>query len=138
MINFNKKENPNDPVLVKQRNYVHFGFSIVMLLVILVFKLINDDSVVNAIFTAASYTYGPLLGLFVVGIATKYAVKDKLVPFICVLSPAILYILKTYVIEVYTPYVIGLDLIIINGFITFVLLILTSPGKASDRALSHN
>lgn len=109
-----------------------------MLLVILVFKLINDDSVVNAIFTAASYTYGPLLGLFVVGIATKYAVKDKLVPFICVISPVILYILKTYVIEVYTPYVIGLDLIIINGFITFLLLILTSPGKASVQELSHN
>ncbi|MCS4224941.1 sodium:solute symporter [Sphingobacterium sp. ML3W] len=137
-LNFNKKENPNDPALIKQRNYVHFGFSIVMLLVILVFKLINDDSVVNAIFTAASYTYGPLLGLFVFGIFTKSAVRDKAVPYICVLSPTILYLLKTYVIEVYTPYVIGLDLIIINGFITFLMLLVSSPGKASEKALSHN
>jgi Na+/proline symporter len=137
-LNFNKKENPNDPALIKQRNYVHFGFSIVMLLVILVFKLINDDSVVNAIFTAASYTYGPLLGLFFFGIFTKYAVRDKAVPYICVLSPTVLFLLKTYVIEVYTPYVIGLDLIIINGFITFVMLLVSSPGKASEKALAHN
>ncbi|ULT22109.1 hypothetical protein KUH03_21565 [Sphingobacterium sp. E70] len=104
-----------------------------MLLVILVFKLINDDSVVNAIFTAASYTYGPLLGLFVFGIFTKSAVRDKAVPYICVLSPTILYLLKTYVIEVYTPYVIGLDLIIINGFITFLMLLVSSPGKGVKR-----
>ncbi|MFD2553626.1 sodium:solute symporter [Sphingobacterium tabacisoli] len=136
-LNFNKKENPNDPVLVKKRNYVHFGFSVVMLLVILVFKLINNDSVVNAIFTAASYTYGPLLGLFAFGMLTKKAVNDKLVPYICVISPLLLFFLNTYVISVYTPYVIGLDLIIHNGLITFLLLLMTSPGQATEKALSH-
>ncbi|NGM72439.1 sodium:solute symporter [Sphingobacterium sp. SGL-16] len=136
-LNFNKKENPNDPALVRQRNYVHFGFSVLMLLVILVFKLINDDSVVNAIFTAASYTYGPLLGLFVFGMFTKRAVNDKLVPYIAILAPLILFLLNTYIIPVYTNYVIGLDLIIHNAIITFILLLITSPGKASEKALSH-
>ncbi len=136
-LNFNKKENPNDPALVKKRNYVHFGFSVVMLLVILVFKLINNDSVVNAIFTAASYTYGPLLGLFAFGMLTKKAVNDKLVPYICIISPLLLFLLNTYVISVYTPYVIGLDLIIHNGLITFLLLLMTSPGQATEKALSH-
>ena len=136
-LNFNKKDNPNDSTLVRQRNYVHFGFSVLMLVVILVFKLINDDSVVNAIFTAASYTYGPLLGLFVFGMFTKKAVNDKLVPYIAVLAPLILFLLNTYVIPVYTNYVIGLDLIIHNAIITFILLLITSPGKASDKALSH-
>lgn len=136
-LNFNKKENPNDPKLVKQRNMVHLGFSVLMLIVIMVFRLINDDSVVNAIFTAASYTYGPLLGLFVFGILTKYAVNDKLVPYIAVISPIILFVLNTYVISTYTGYVIGLDLIIWNGLITFLLLLITSPGKASDKALSN-
>lgn len=70
-LGFNKKKDPNDPALVKTRNRVHLGFSVIMLLVILAFRLINDDSVVNAIFTAASYTYGPLLGLFAFGILTK-------------------------------------------------------------------
>lgn len=137
-LNFNKKENPNDPALVRKRNLVHLTFSVIMLLVILVFKLINDDSVVNAIFTAASYTYGPLLGLFIFGIFTKKAVNDKLVPYICVASPLILFFLNTYVISVYTNYVIGLDLIIHNALITVILLWLTSPGKASEKALSHN
>ena len=136
-LNFNKKENPNDPALVKRRNLVHFGFSVLMLVVILVFRLINNDSVVNAIFTAASYTYGPLLGLFTFGMLTKRAVNDKLVPYICVLSPLILFLLNTYVISVYTPYVIGLDLIIHNGLITFLLLLMTSPGRATEKALSH-
>ncbi|GAA4515367.1 sodium:solute symporter [Sphingobacterium thermophilum] len=137
-LNFNKKENPNDPALVRKRNLVHLTFSVIMLLVILVFKLINDDSVVNAIFTAASYTYGPLLGLFIFGLFTKKAVNDKLVPYICVASPLILFFLNTYVISVYTNYVIGLDLIIHNALITVILLWLTSPGKASEKALSHN
>lgn len=136
-LNFNKKANPNDPVLVKQRNLVHFGFSVVMLVVILVFKLINNDSVVNAIFTAASYTYGPLLGLFAFGILSKKAVNDKLVPYICVISPLFLFLFNTYFISVYTPYVIGLDLIIHNGLITFLLLLVTSPGRATEKALSH-
>src|SRR5690606_10438788 len=70
-LNFHKKENPNDPKLVTQRTYVHVGFSLLMLLVILGFRIINDDSVVTAIFTAAGYTYGPLLGLFVFGMFTK-------------------------------------------------------------------
>lgn len=136
-LNFNKKENPNDPSLVKQRNYVHFGFSILMLIVIMLFKLINNDSVVNAIFTAASYTYGPLLGLFVFGIFTKRAVNDKFVPYIAVISPLIIFLLNTFVISVYTNYVIGLDLIIINGFITFLLLFVTSPGQASGKQLAN-
>ena len=128
-LNFNKKENPNDPTKKKKRNYVHLWFSVLLLVVILVFRLINDDSVVNAIFTAASYTYGPLLGLFTFGIFTKRAVNDKLVPYISVLSPVILYLLNSYVISVYTPYVIGLDLIIYNALITLLMLLLTSPGK---------
>lgn len=136
-LNFNKKENPNDPALVKKRNFVHLGFSVLMLLVILAFRLINDDSVVNAIFTAASYTYGPLLGLFIFGLCTNRAVNDKLVPFISVLSPIVLFLLNSYVISVYTDYVIGLDLIIHNALLTMLLLFITSPGKASAQALSH-
>lgn len=136
-LNFNKKPNPNDPALVKQRNYVHFGFSIIMLVVILLFKIINDESVVTAIFTAASYTYGPLLGMFVFGIFTKHAVNDKLVPYIAVISPLSLFLLNKYVVSVYTDYVIGLDLIIINGFITFLLLLITSPGKATKEQLGN-
>ncbi|GGH08624.1 sodium:solute symporter [Sphingobacterium alkalisoli] len=130
-LNFNKKENPNDPKLVRSRNIVHLVFSFIMLLVILGFRIINDDSVVTAIFTAASYTYGPLLGLFAFGILTKMQVNDKLVPFFCVLSPVLLFLLNTYYIIPHTTYRIGFELIMYNALITALLLALTSPGKMS-------
>ena len=127
-LHFNKKENPNDPELVKRRNVVHMAFSIVMLLVILLFNIINDDSVVSAIFKVAGYTYGPLLGLFAFGILTKLKVNDHIVPYICVLSPVLIFLLAQYVLP-YTTYKIGFELIVYNGLITFLLLWLTSPGK---------
>ncbi|MBP3943364.1 sodium:solute symporter [Sphingobacteriaceae bacterium WQ 2009] len=133
-LNFNKKENPNDPALVKQRNRVHFGFSVLMLIVILGFKLINDESVVTAIFTAAGYTYGPLLGMFAFGILTKREIKDNLVPYIALLSPLILFLVNTYYFEVSTSYRIGNELIIYNGLISFIMLALTSK-KGTKAAL---
>lgn len=129
-LNFNKKTDPNDRSLVLTRNRVHFAFSVVMLVVILIFRLINDDSVVTAIFTAASYTYGPLLGLFAFGLLTRRHVTDKLVPYICLLSPVICYLLNVYVLAPYTSYAMGFELIIYNGAITWLLLLATSGGAA--------
>lgn len=128
-LDFNKKENPNDPKLVKTRNIVHLAFSVIMLLVILFFKVVNNDSVVNAIFTAASYTYGPLLGLFSYGILTKRAVNDNLVPYICVLSPIILFLLVNFYIDPHTAYNVGFELIVYNGLLTYFLLYITSPKR---------
>ncbi|WP_353182246.1 sodium:solute symporter [Parapedobacter lycopersici] len=125
-LNFNKKDNPNDRSLVRARNRVHFAFSVLLLLVILVFRLINDESVVNAIFTAASYTYGPLLGLFAFGLLTRRQVADRAVPYICLLSPALCYLLNVYVLTPYTAYAMGFELIIYNGAITWVMLWATS------------
>lgn len=132
-LNFNKKENPNDPALVRTRNKVHLAFSLVMLIVILIFRLINDDSVVNAIFTAAGYTYGPLLGLFAFGILTKKSVNDKLVPYISLLSPAIIYVLNFYVLPEITEYKIGFELIMFNGVLTYLMLLLTSKNNTSSK-----
>ncbi|MEJ6979965.1 sodium:solute symporter [Pedobacter sp. P351] len=124
-LNFDKNKDHNSPKLVRTRHLVHMVFSFLMLLVILGFKVINNDSVVNAIFKAAGYTYGPLLGLFAFGMITNRAVKDKLVPFICVLSPAICFFLD-FNSKMWTGYVIGFELIIINAFITYLMLLLTS------------
>lgn len=135
-LGFNKKENPNDPKLVRQRNIVHLSFSVVMLLVILLFHVINDDSVVSAIFKVAGYTYGPLLGLFAFGILTKKKVNDNLVPYICIASPLIIWMLTLYVLP-HTAYKIGFELIVYNGLITFLLLLATSQGRASEKQLSN-
>src|SRR5690606_34415661 len=128
-LGFNKAEDPNAKALVRKRNIVHFVFSVLMLLVILVFRLLNDDSVVTAIFTAASYTYGPLLGLFAFGILTRRSVNDNLVPYICLLSPVIWYLLNTYYLVPYTDYRIGFELIVYNGLTTFLLMWVTSRPK---------
>jgi len=128
-LGFNKKTNPNDPALVRQRNWVHLVFSVVMLLVILIFRLLNDDSVVTAIFTAAGYTYGPLLGLFAFGILTKRQVKDQWVPWFCLISPVLLYLVNTFIITPYTPYRAGFELIVYNALMTCGLLWITSPKK---------
>lgn len=128
-LGFNKAEDPNAKALVRKRNIVHFAFSVLMLLVILVFRILNDDSVVTAIFTAASYTYGPLLGLFAFGILTRRNANDNLVPYICLLSPVLWYLLNTYYIVPHTDYRIGFELIVYNGLTTFLLMWVTSPGK---------
>ncbi len=134
-LGFSKKENQNDPALIRTRHMVHVIFSFIMLLVILAFKIINDDSVVNAIFKAAGYTYGPLVGLFAFGMSTKRIVADKLVPFICILSPVLSFIIDRNSGS-WFGYSIGFELIIINGLITYLLLLVTGKSGNKDKPVT--
>tara|TARA_B100000886_G_scaffold315490_1_gene253471 strand:- start:1509 stop:2921 length:1413 start_codon:yes stop_codon:yes gene_type:complete len=102
---------------VQTRKWVHVGFSLVLVLAILIFKAINDDSVISALFKVAGYTYGPLLGLFAFGIFTKWNVKERSVPIVAFLSPVI-----AYIIQLYIPF--GFELLMVNGGITFLGLCL--------------
>ena len=102
---------------VQTRKWVHVGFSVVLVLAILFFKAINDDSVISALFKVAGYTYGPLLGLFAFGIFTKWNIKERSVPIVAFLSPVIAYILQLYI-----PF--GFELLMVNGGITFLGLCL--------------
>lgn len=102
---------------VQTRKWVHVGFSVVLVLAILIFKAINDDSVISALFKVAGYTYGPLLGLFSFGIFTKWNIIDRAVPIVAVLSPVIAYVLQLYI-----PF--GFELLMINGGIKFLGLCL--------------
>ena len=116
-VDFLKKDNTSKSINVKQRKYVHVGFSLVLIIAVLIFKYINDDSVIAALFRVAGYTYGPLLGLYSFGLFTKWKTKDNLVPIIAILSPIICYFLQLY-------FSFGFELLIVNGFITFIGLIL--------------
>ncbi|WP_405605557.1 sodium:solute symporter [Polaribacter sp. Asnod1-A03] len=101
------------------RKKIHIIFSLVLIATILIFKyFIADASVIAKIFTFAGYTYGPLLGLYAFGLFTQLKVKDKMVPFLCIISPIL-----TYLISFYSKEKLGFDfgffVLILNGFLTF-------------------
>jgi SSS family transporter len=114
-----------DPVKkAKLLKITHIGFSLLLLTVILIFKAINDESVVMAVFKVAGLTYGPLLGLFAFGMLTKEKVKDQLVPFVSILAPILSWLLSTWSERLFNGYQIGFELIIINGALTFLGLLI--------------
>lgn len=89
---------------------------------------------IGVILKVAGYTYGPLLGLFSFGILTQRVVKDQLVPVVAVLSPLLSYLLDQYQGSLFGGFEIGLELLIINGLITFIGLLLIS--KPAAKAVS--
>lgn len=86
--------------------------------------MINDDAVINKLFTVAGYTYGPLLGLYAFGLFSKAPVKDKLVPLICLISPVFCYVLNEYSEVLFNGYKFGFELLILNGMATYAGLVL--------------
>ncbi|MBX2840332.1 MAG: sodium:solute symporter [Flammeovirgaceae bacterium] len=108
----------------KTRMIVHIGFSIILFLAIYIFNKINDDSVINSVFRAAGYTYGPLLGLFSFGLFTKFKIKDQFVLPLCLTTPIISYIVNANSVEWFGGYVFGFEILIVNGALTFIGLLL--------------
>lgn len=126
-LGFDKKDDINAPSVVRTRHIVHIVFSLLMFLVVVLFNAVNNAAVVSAIFTVASYTYGPLLGLYGFGLFVKNrGVKDKLVPFVCLISPAVCYFLNLNSKTLMGGYVFDNELIVVNGLITFIGLLFIS------------
>ncbi len=131
-LGMDKAENPNDKKIVRQRHAVHIGFSALMLVVILLINWLNSDAVVGLIFKVAAYTYGPLLGLYGFGLFVKSkTVNEKFVPLICILAPAITFIISSYSAEIFGNYQFAEELIILNGGLTFIGLLLISKKAES-------
>ena len=116
---------------VKVRKRVHIGISLVLALVIIVFKELNDESVISELFKMAGFTYGPILGLFVYGIFTKKQIKDHLVLWVVLIAPVLTYILYKNSAAWLNGYQMGFELLLINGAITFIgLLVITQKNKS--------
>ncbi len=131
-LGFSKREDLNSTAAIRTRHAVHIGLSLLMFTVIILFNIVNNAAVVSAIFTVASYTYGPLLGLYGFGLFMKNrGVKDKLVPFICLLSPAICFLLNANSKTLMGGYIFDNELIVVNGLITFIGLLLISKPATS-------
>jgi solute:Na+ symporter, SSS family len=114
---------------IQIRKRVHFTMAFMLILLILLFRAISDESVIQKLFTIAGYTYGPLLGLFSFGLFTKRMVKDRWVPVIAVLSPIICWVLSTNSELWLWGYRFGFELLILNGALTFAGLLLLSVRK---------
>ncbi|RAU82337.1 sodium:solute symporter [Pontibacter arcticus] len=136
-VDFLDFKNRSEHERVRMRYIVHMGVSIVMVLVIIAFDILNDDNVITAVFTVAGYTYGPLLGLYTFGLYTKKAVRDRYVPIICVIAPILTYIVSKNSVEWLWGYEFGFEVLILNGFLTFAGLLAISSGKITDLELAR-
>ncbi len=119
----NSKTNPAKEL--RTRRLVHVAFALLYLLVIIAFRPFHRQSLIDTLFDVAGFTYGPLLGLYAYGLFTKRGVRDRWVPVIAVLSPAVCYLLKLYS-PVWFGYHFGFEILLLNGLVTFALLWLSS------------
>jgi SSS family transporter len=113
----------------KIRKKMYILMSILLIIVIIIFKYVLDRNVIDSLLTVAGYTYGPLLGLFAFGIFTKYKVKDRYVWLVSILSVLIVYIIGHVPSEYLGGYIIGYELLPLNGLLTFIGLILIRTKK---------
>jgi Na+/proline symporter len=109
----------------KKRLLTHIGMSVVLIMVILIFKFSINDSVVWKLFKMTGFTYGPLLGLFGFGLLNKRLVKDIYIPLVAIICPIVSYILDIYSKD-WFDYQIGFEILFINGGLTFLGLLLCS------------
>ncbi|AHF13158.1 sodium/iodide co-transporter [Barnesiella viscericola DSM 18177] len=112
------------------RKRVHIGMAVVMGVVIFIFNVLNNTSVIDAVYTLASYTYGPILGLFAFGLSVKTPVRDRYIPLVAIVSPILCFILDRHSQEWFGGYSFSYELLILNALFTYIgLLLLIRRGK---------
>lgn len=116
------------------RKRTHLAICVLFVAFILLFDAVNSRSLIDAIYTIISYTYGPLLGLFAFGLFTKRRVRDRVVPAICIASPFVCYAVD-YLLQRSFDYHFGYELLMLNGLLTFLGLWLTAPRHVSTKVL---
>ncbi len=115
----------------RKRRFVHIGWSIILLLIIITFNAFNDDSVINKIFVAATYTYGPILGLFSFAILTNKNTRSDMIIPICIASPVICYFINVYSPSIMGGFTWGYMILALNGALTFLGLYIFSTQRSN-------
>ena len=113
----NKEKDEN---LTQVRIWVHIGMAVLMALCIYVIHLLNNDSVIQTVYKVASYTYGPLLGMFCFGIFTKKSVRDRWIPLVVILAPVITWVIDVNSVEWFNGYVFSHERLILNALLTYL------------------
>ena len=125
-----KKEVGSGDHLTSVRKRVHVGMAVLMAVVIFVIGLLNNTSVINAVYVLASYTYGPILGMFAFGIFLKLKVRDRFIPLVAIVAPVLCYVLQTNSEAWFGGYKFSYELLIFNALFTFIgMLIISRPAE---------
>lgn len=120
-----------DASVASTRKVVHVSMAVVMGIVIYVFYLLSSQDAISAVYALASFTYGPILGLFAYGMFTKAGVRDKLVPVVCILAPVLSWLLQ-WSVDKYFNHQIGFELLLYNAAFTVIGLLLLRKGKVEE------
>ena len=126
ILGINRNASQDEATRKKIRHRVHLSFIVVFLIFVLIYKWIASDSMIGIILKVAAYTYGPLLGLFSFSILTRRNLNGKWVPLVCVLSPLCCFFIDKYQSYLFGNFHIGLELLLINGILTFIGLMAIS------------
>jgi solute:Na+ symporter, SSS family len=118
--------NKDAGTLSRTRQWSHIMFALILIGVIMIFRQLNNPSIISSIYTVAGYTYGPLLGLYTFGFFTHRKVIDRAVPYIAVVSPVITFLLNLMAKKYLGGYQVAYEFLLINGIITFMGLLLFS------------
>ena len=126
LLGMKRDESKTEAEHARTRKRVHLAFTGVFMVLVLIFKVLNNKEVVTILLDIAGYTYGPLLGLFAFGILTKRRIQDKLAPAVCLIAPAIAFVLDKTSIHWAGGYKFGFEMLAINGLLTFIGLWMVS------------
>ncbi|MEJ7682434.1 MAG: hypothetical protein WKG06_32200 [Segetibacter sp.] len=133
IVGLKRNEEWNEKRKKNIRMTVHIIFAVVFFLCVVIFKMIDNKSIIDIILKLAGYTYGPLLGLFAFGIFTNRKLPDgAVIPVICLVAPAICYFISENAAKWFNGFQIGIELLILNGLLTFIGLLIISKKQADD------
>ena len=119
-----RKPGMTEEKIQKVRYRVHVVFALLVMLIIMAYGAINNEALISKLFTIAGYTYGPLLGLYFVGLYTKWELKDRYVPVVALLSPLLSYLLSAYSDQLLGGYQFGFEILLANGMFTIIGLMI--------------
>jgi Na+/proline symporter len=121
-LKMDKAVNISEQRKVRTRMSIHLGFAVILLLVILLFRMMNNSAIIDTVLTIAGYTYGPLIGLFAYSLFVGRKIDSFMIPVVCIISPIVCYILSANADQWFNGYKFGYELLLINGLLTFLMV----------------
>jgi Na+/proline symporter len=135
ILGIKRRDDMSEAAKVRLRRHVHLAFALLFLAMVMVFKWLDDPSMIGVVLKVAGYTYGPLLGLFAFGMMTRRTLNDRLVPFVTIGAPILCAMLEHYQQYLLGSYRLGLELLIVNGLLVFAGLFAISRRPTASPAI---